>query len=228
MDGVITVARADGPRGEVVLRRRGIGDDAVDELIVNGAFAMDSAETTSERTLANLAYEFGPVGGRMLIGGLGLGYTVHEALNLPVGRVDVVEVEECLVRWCRQGLTPVWARLATEPRVHLKVADVAAVLLRRRGELAGPWDAIALDVDNGPDFLIHPENTSLYTPDLLRQAYDRLTPGGRLAIWCQAPSPSLLANLTEIASTAAQHVFKVERGDRRLSYAVCTLDRPLT
>ena len=225
MDELVTLARDTGPRGEVVLRRRGHGDLAVDELIVNGAFAMDSAETSSERTLARLAFELGPVGGRMLIGGLGLGYTALEALDLSVGRLVVVEVEAILVRWARDGVTPGLARVATDPRVNLLVGDVAEVLADSPER---SFDAVALDVDNGPDFLIHAENASLYTPDFLGLAYDRLAPGGRLAVWCQGPSPELLKSMTSIASTAYQHLYTVRRGERRFSYAIYTLDRPPT
>jgi spermidine synthase len=218
------LARSTSNRGEVVLRRRGLGDDEVDELIVNGAFAMDSAETSSERQLARLAAELSPAGGRMLIGGLGLGYTAYEALGLELGGIDVVELEGAIVDWARAGVTSILGRLAVEPRVHLAVGNVAEVLGRAG---ARRWNAIALDVDNGPDFLIHAENASLYHPDLLRLAYERLAPGGRLAIWCQGPSPELMQRLRTIGDTAREHLFSVQRGQRRFSYAICTLDRPL-
>jgi spermidine synthase len=220
----VVLARSSGPRGEVVLRRRGSTDDVVFELIVNGAFAMDSAETSSERRLARLAAELAPVGGRMLIGGLGLGYTADEALGLALGAIDVVELEGALVDWARDGVTPLLGRLATEPRISLLVGDVAVVLARAD---ARRWDAIALDVDNGPDFLIHTDNASLYQPELLQLAYERLSPGGRLAIWCQGPSPELMRRLRAVSDTAAQHLYRVQRGERRFSYAICTVDRPV-
>jgi spermidine synthase len=220
----VTVARSTGPYGEVVLRRRGHGDAAVDELIVNGAFAMDSSETSSERRLASLAYDLGPAGGRLLVGGLGLGYTAHEALHLPLARIEVVEREPALVQWARSGLTPILARVAADPRVRLVVADVAEVLT---ASPPAAWDAIALDVDNGTDFLIHETNASLYSPDLLRTAYVRLAPGGRLAIWCQGPAPALMLTLAALDGSARQHLFHVGRGERRFAYAICTVDRPL-
>ena len=223
-DPPVTLARSTGPHGEVVLRRRGHGDEAVEELIVNGAFAMDSSETSSERRLASLAYDLGPPGGRLLVGGLGLGYTAHEALNLPLARIEVVEREPALVQWARAGVTPILARVAADPRVRLVVADVAEVL---RATPPGAWDAIALDVDNGPDFLIHQTNASLYSPDLLRTAHERLTPGGRLAIWCQGPAPALVSTLAALDGSAHQHLFHVGRGERRFSYAICTVDRAL-
>lgn len=218
-----TLARATGPHGEVALRRRGTGDRAVEELIVNGAFAMDSTETSSERRLAGLACELAPTGGSVLIGGLGLGYTAHEALQLDVGTVHVVEIEECLVGWARSGVTPILDRVARDSRVTLQVGDIAQTLMRADRL----WDAIALDVDNGPDFLIHDQNASLYSLDLLAAAYASLSPGGRLAIWCQGPSPVLMAALGTVAPTTEQHLFHVQRGERRFHYAICTATRPL-
>jgi spermidine synthase len=184
---------------------------------------MDSAETTSERLLAHLGYGHGPADGRMLIGGLGLGYTASEALQLAVGCIDVVELEPALVEWAHRGVTPVLAAVAADPRVQLLVGDVTDTLTAPVHE---PWDAILLDVDNGPDFLIHESNASLYTEKLLHAAYERLAPGGRLAIWCQGASPALLRSLQTISPGAEEHLLEVRRGDRRLTYAVCTLDRP--
>jgi spermidine synthase len=109
--------------------------------------------------------------------------------------------------------------------VNLVVGDVAEVLARSSEE---SYDAVALDVDNGPDFLVHAENASLYTPDFLGLAFTRLAPGGRLAIWCQGPSPELLRSMTAIAPSAYQRLYTVQRGRRRFSYAIYTLDRPLS
>lgn len=228
MDQVRTLARASSDRGEVVLRRRTQDDAYVDELIVNGAFAMDSAETSSEEDLAELVLEHAPHGGLVLIGGLGLGYTARAVLDRRVADVEVVELEEALVRWTRQGVTVTLARVASDPRCTLIVGDVADVLSGVHPDSSGPWDAIALDVDNGPDFLIHKRNGDLYTGELLASAYGRLSAGGRLAIWCQGPSQALLASLREISASAKQHLFEVRRGERSFSYAIYTVDRPLT
>ena len=222
-DEPVILGRAETPRGEVVLRRRG----DVEELVVNGAFAMDSSETHSERELGRIA------GGapRVLVGGLGLGHTVvavldeADRLGLAV-RVDVVELEADLVAWAREGRTATLARVAADPRVHLHVGDVAAVLGGRRREVTGPWDAILLDVDNGPDFLIHAQNDVLYSPPGLRSAYARLAPAGVLAIWCQAPSPTLLEALRGVDASAEEARHTVRRGDRRFTYAVATVRRP--
>jgi spermidine synthase len=220
------LGRAEGPRGEVVLRRRDQPGGAVHELIVNGVFAMDSAETSSERRLASFAVARGGHAARVLVGGLGLGYTAAAVLDdraLADARVDVVELEPHLVSWAQAGLTPVLSRVAADPRTRLHVADVAAVLCGASGP-TGPWDAVLLDVDNGPDFLIHDTNAGLYGRPALEAAHERLTPGGVLAIWCQGRAPALLETLRLIGPTR-EHSYAVEREGRRFSFVVYTLTR---
>ena len=95
----------------------------------------------------------------------------------------------------------------------------------------GGWDAIVLDVDNGPDFLIHPHNAHLYSPDGLRLAFDQLRPGGLLAIWCQGPDPALMTALAALAPQPGQHWHRIRRGRREWSYVIYTVRRdppPLT
>ena len=90
---------------------------------------------------------------------------------------------------------------------------------------SGPWDAIVLDVDNGPDFLIHDENRALYTEEGMQAAYDRLTGGGTLAIWCQSAAPDLRAVLERIAPQVREHIVEVARGERSFRYAIYTVSR---
>ena len=217
-----TIARWNGPRGEVVLRRRGVGDMAVDELIVNGTFAMDSADTQSEQALAELAWS----GARVLVGGLGLGFTATTLLDAQVGAVDIVEIEEALVAWAYEGVAAQLGRVARDPCVRLWVADVRAVLTGREPEPAGPWDAILLDVDNGPDFLIHAENAALYEEAALNAAYRRLAPGGLLAIWCQGREAGLWSRLQALTPTAREEVHQVQRGRHLISYVIYTARAP--
>jgi spermidine synthase len=224
METVRTVARHNGPRGEVVLRRRSGNGAEVDELIINGVFAMDSSETSTERALADLVLtDQGQR--RVLLGGLGLGYTAAQLLAAGIDQLDVVEIEECLVDWANAGLTPTLASVAGDPRVALHAADITAVLTGR-SEVRGPWHAIVLDVDNGPDFLIHGSNSALYTRHNLAAAYAQLTDGGTLAIWCQGPVPELLVTLRQISSSAMPHLYRRVRQGRQLSYVIYTLTKP--
>ena len=132
VDELRTLGRASGGRGETLLRERRRADGTVvHELVVNGVFAMDSTETTSERELAGFARA---ARGAVLVGGLGLGYTAAAVLDRQPGpeRVDVVELDPHLVGWARQEVTPLLGRVARDPRTRLHVGDVAAALTGRR------------------------------------------------------------------------------------------------
>lgn len=207
------IARATTPHGEIALRRRG----EVIELIVNGVFAMDSAEASSEIALADAA---GAAPGRVLVGGLGLGYTAARLLDNGARRVDVVELARPLIDWALQGVTDQLGRVAHDPRVELHHGDVAEWLPRS----TDGFDAILLDVDNGPSFLIHDHNARVYAVDWLRTASERLNPGGVLAIWSQDAVPELaraLARLGELTET----VIEVEREGRSFGYPLYQLRR---
>ena len=225
METIQTVVQHVGPRGEVVLRRR-LGDGrSVEELIINGAFAMDSSESSTEALLGDLALPTGSAR-RVLVGGLGLGYTVAAVCAKDVDLIDVVEIEQCLIDWAQQGVTATLAAVAADPRVHLHAADVRLVLDGLGAGPIGPWDAIVLDVDNGPDFLIHAENRALYTDAGLRAAYAQLAVGGTLAILCQGPAAPLRAVLERIAPPVREHIFEVSRGARRFPYTIYEVSRP--
>jgi spermidine synthase len=225
METIQTIARHTSPRGEVVLRRRLGAGTPVEELIINGTFAMDSSEGSSERLLGELALPNGRAR-RVLVAGLGLGYTIAAISAKDVDVIDVVEIEQCLIDWAHQGLTATLAAVCWDPRVRLHGADVRDVLAGLSGGPAGPWDAMVLDVDNGPDFLIHEENRALYTEAGLRAAYRRLTPAGTLAIWCQSAAPGLRAVLERIAPSAREHIVEVTRGERSFQYAIYTVSGP--
>jgi spermidine synthase len=138
--------------------------------------------------------------------------------------VDVVEIEPNLVEWALAGVTPTLAAALADPRVRVHLGDIAELFSRPTGLAAelGPqrWDAIVLDVDNGPDFLIHPENRRLYNPDLLAAAVGRLTRGGLLAIWCSGPAPGLDAVLRRLEGRTEERRIEVVRGSRTLTYAI--------
>ena len=215
------LARAESPRGELVLRARTSPDGpVVHELIVNGAFAMDSQEVASELRLAGLVAEHGYLG-HVVVGGLGLGYTAAALLDAGVQRLDVVEIEGDLVHWAREGLTEQLGRVAADPRCTLHQADVVS-WLEATGEAV---DAVLLDVDNGPDFLIHAGNERLYTSPVLGSALARLRPGGLLAVWCQHATPALAETLAGLGPTHEELV-RVERGRHRIDYAIYLTRRP--
>ncbi len=225
MESIQTIARHDGPRGEVVLRRRHAAGASVEELIINGAFAMDSSDSSTEALLGELGLPSG-CARRVLVGGLGLGYSVAAILAKNVELIDVVEIEQCLIDWAYQGVTATLAAVASDPRVRLHAADVRLVLEGLGDGPIGPWDAIGLDVDNGPEFLIHAGNRAIYTEAGLRAAYAQLAVAGTLAIWCQGPAPRLRDALERIAPSVREHVVDVTRGERSFQYAIYTVSRP--
>ncbi len=189
----------------VVLRTR----DGVDELIVNGVFAMDSTEVSSELALADAALP----AARVLVGGLGLGYTAARLLDGGAGHIRVVELSGQLVDAARDGATAQLARLAADPRVELVTGDIADAI-------EGTWDAILLDVDNGPTFLIHDHNARLYRDDFLRRCLAALAPSGRLVVWCEAASPDLEAVMAALAGSVETIVVPVTRGQRHFDYVL--------
>ncbi len=225
MDDVRTLGRAQEEGFEIALRRRGDGAEAIDELIVNGAFAMDSAETRSEVLLAE---SVGPNPGNVLVGGLGLGYTTQALLDMGATNVDVVELSAALISWAHEGLTSTLKSLATDPRVRLHHGDIADVVGAQAAlpGVFGPWDAICLDVDNGPDFLIHHQNSRVYEPDTLASALNHLVPGGRLAIWSEGPSNQLWYDLLHLDGHATERLIPLKRGGRDLDYAIYLVTKP--
>ena len=214
------LGRATGAHGELLLRRRTTPDGRVhQELVVDGVFAMDDVDTSTERLLATEALRRLPGEGlQVLVGGLGLGWTAAAALaDLRVARVDVVELQPALVGWAARGMLPSLTGLS-DRRLRLRVGDVAAALAADPGR----WDAVLLDVDNGPGFLVHQSNAALYRPSGLAIVLAALRPGGVLAVWSSDPAPDLTATLGGVpgAVDVEQVLQPIERDGRRLEYAV--------
>ncbi|GAA0960820.1 spermidine synthase [Kribbella koreensis] len=184
------VARAVSERGELLLRRRG---DGALELRVNGVFVMDDVETSSEELLASAALDAVLRPARVLVGGLGLGYTVRSLLaDSRVSSVLVAEIEPAVVEWMRSGLVP---SVLDDARVSVVVGDVRDVVL---AQPAASLDGVLLDVDNGPDFLVHNENSALYESEFLAECRGRLAPGGVLTVWSSSASAALEAVMREV------------------------------
>ncbi|MDX6324696.1 MAG: hypothetical protein QOK15_1050 [Nocardioidaceae bacterium] len=217
----VELARAESDRGEVVLRRRHdpdrpTGSPSWLELRVNGVFVMDSCETTSEVTLARAALGRVPDPRSVVIGGLGLGFTVHEVLSDPrVGHVAVAELEEALVRWFRDGTIPHGRPYLADQRLTLTVADVRQVV----GEAApGSLDLVLLDVDNGPDFLVHDENARIYEEPFLGQVRDALRPAGVVAVWSSSEAPKLERTLHRVFGNCLAEPQPVTLQEREETY----------
>ena len=128
---------------------------------------------------------------RLLIGGLGLGFTLRAALAVlsPDATVEVAELVPAVIAWARGPLAELFAGSLEDPRVAVTTADVADRIA------AGGWDAILLDVDNGPGGLNRPANDGLYSAAGLLAAHRALRPGGVLAVWSAAPDEGFTRRL---------------------------------
>lgn len=198
-------------RGELVLQRR----DEELELRVNGVFVMDTGHTATERLLATetlRAVEQDRL--RVLIGGLGLGFTLREVLaDERVAEAHVVEIEPDLIDWHRRGLVPATREAVRDPRTRVSRGDIAEVL----GEPES-CDVLLLDVDNGPDFLVYEANSALYETGFLRRCAEVLAPGGTVAVWSADTSQPLLAALREVFGECTELAIPVSLGQRETTY----------
>lgn len=197
----VDLARATSERGEIVLRERreanseADGGPATIELRVNGVFVMDTLETSTERTQATSALAQVDEPRAVLVGGLGLGFTVHEVLSdRRVERLVVVEIEEDLVGWMRDGTVPHGPGYLADERLTVVIADIRQAVAEAAPE---SYDLVLLDVDNGPGFLVYDANAEVYRPEFLTQVRRLLRPGGEVAIWSAAAAPELQDAITE-------------------------------
>jgi spermidine synthase len=180
-----------GGEGELRLYRR--GDDF--SISIGATELMTSRQSGSEEALARIACE--RIADRrrpaVLIGGLGMGFTLRATLAaLPADAdVTVAELVPAVVAWAQGPLAELFAGSLDDPRITILEEDVAAPIARARGA----WDAILLDVDNGPAGLSIESNDRLYAAAGLRAARGALRPGGVLAIWSSAPDPAFTRRL---------------------------------
>ena len=155
---------------------------------------MNSRLSGSEEALARLACER-LTGQRphILIGGLGMGFTLQAALRVlrPEARVTVAELVPAVIAWARGPLSEIFAGSLDDPRVALHEGDVGALI----GSKRDCFDAILLDVDNGPEALTVPANDALYNHGGLGAARAALRPGGVLSVWSAHPDPAFTARL---------------------------------
>jgi spermidine synthase len=175
------------------------GDYYID---VDGKALMSTRLPGSEKAMAELAAREleGTRRPRVLIGGLGLGFTLGAALDLLPREATVVVVEyfETIVDWNRKfGFESATDRLA-DPRVVVEVTDVVEYL----GSVKRPFDAILLDVDNGPDAWCLASNDRLYDRPGLIRIRQALKPGGLLAVWSAGASPVFEKRLAEVGFAA--------------------------
>ena len=180
------------PLGMICLRQRALRSEPgtlVTEITLDHQFLMSSCNTASERALARHALDMHP--GRdlaVLVGGLGLGFTVREVLRSDrVARVQVIEFLPPVIGWLETGLLPLAEELKADSRLAVIEGDVYARLSEPpdRG-----YDLILVDVDHSPDERLGDANARFYREAGLEQAQRHLTPDGVLGVWSYAESPS--------------------------------------
>jgi len=221
-----TVDRADTPEGLLELRRRGEEANPEYVITIGGRVLMNGAAHKTEDAVAVVACRSlaGQTEPRVLIGGLGMGYTLRAALDIlpKSARVLVAEIDPVIVRWCRGPLAPLTGNAVGDRRVTVEVADVAAVLARAAREPEERFDAVVLDLYEGPREAHGGKNDPLWGERALATARAALVPGGTLAVWSEDPDAHFEKRLTAVG-------FKVERqrpgkgGPRHVVYVARSL-----
>jgi spermidine synthase len=157
----------------------------VTEITLDHEFLMSSLHTASERALADIAVEMhGGDDLRVIVGGLGLGYTAEAVLGSKrVATLEVVEYLAPVIHWVESGLVPLSDTLKRDERLSITRGDIYARLSQPP---AACWDLILIDVDHSPDEPLGEESDSFYTEEGLRRARAHLAPGGVLGVWSYA------------------------------------------
>jgi len=158
---------------------------------------MNSRSSGSEEALAKLACNrMGTAtAARMLIGGLGMGFSLRAALAElePDAEIVVAELIPSVLAWAKGPMAGVFGDCLADPRVGVRIADVRDVI----GASVATFDAIVLDVDNGPEGLVRAANEALYSAKGLQAARRALRPRGVLAVWSSGPNPKFSQRLRE-------------------------------
>ena len=193
---------------------------------LGGQELMHSRASASELYLGSVGVEhlYRTKAPRILIGGLGLGFTLKTVLERLDAEaiVEVIELMPLVAEWNRDHLSELNGNLLDDPRVHLQINDVKRVI---RKSHPNHYDAIILDVDNGPRGMVSETNNSLYSRKGLRAARSALKPGGRLAVW-SAGEDEYFHERMERAQCRVQVVpAKVHERAKRAAYSIYVGDR---
>lgn len=209
----VVVERKTTPRGELQLQRR--GDDY--EIISNGTFLMATYNGKSERLLVTAALDAAATPRRVLIGGLGVGFSLAAALaDSRVRQATVVEIEEPLISWNRTHLAPFSSGALADPRTRVINADLIDWVANANER----FDAICLDIDNGPDWTVTESNGSLYDHAGLQSLQRLLAPGGAISFWSAARVPNFADRLGQYFATVREYPVSQERGEPDYVYVV--------
>jgi len=189
------IDRAPIPGGEGELRLMRRGDEF--SIMLGNNELMKSRLSGSEQALATLSLEriHARSQPQILIGGLGMGFTLRAALAVldAKARVTVAELVPAVVAWARGPMAELFGASLSDPRVRIEEVDVGRLIRSGRSN----YDAILLDVDNGPRGLTRDANDGLYDKAGLRTAHAALRPGGVLAVWSSGPDETFAHRLRQ-------------------------------
>jgi spermidine synthase len=187
----LDTTRIPGTDGELRLMRRGTEFS----IMLGTNELMNSRLSGSEAALATLAAKKieAVESPHLLIGGLGMGFTLRAALGVlgTKARIEVAELVPAVVAWARGPMAEIFGESLNDKRVSIREADVTEIIRSERAT----FDAILLDVDNGPEGLTRQANDGLYDSGGLRAAHAALRSGGVLAIWSSGPNPAFAKRL---------------------------------
>ncbi len=194
---------------------------------LNGRQLMSTSSTASELLLAEQACARLTISDAacVLIGGLGLGFTLKRVLELtgPNAHVQVAELLEEVVTWNRDLLAGVNGKLLQDKRVEVLVADVFAIIRRAGG---ARYDAIMLDVDNGPTSFVQTKNSRIYNRRGLGLLFRALKPGGRVAFWSAVEEPEFQRSLTRAGFAVEAWPAKAHERARQSPHRIYVAERP--
>ncbi len=192
----------------------------------NGNDLMSTAYTYSEEMLADVGCKHilpdkstRPAKPRVLIGGLGLGFTLKRTLQL-VGRpaqVEVAELMQPLVEWSRTFLVECNGPLLEDPRTLISQGDLFDIISNKQ---SNSYDALLLDIDNTPDDLIKNGNHRLYTVEFLKKIQQILTPGGKVSYWLSEPAPKFKKVLEKVGFVVEAHAAKAHERAKRARHCI--------
>jgi len=211
----VLIDTAKVPGDDVELRLVQRGDDFM--IVLDRNELMSSRMSASEEALADLgcAHLTGKAKARVLIGGLGMGFTLRRALTILPADAEIVvaELVPRIVEWARGPLAHIFDGCLDDPRVSIALGDVALAIGN------GGWDAILLDVDNGPDGLTHAGNDKLYSERGLRIARAGLRLHGVLAIWSAYADPAFTRRLRDTGYAVDEQVVRA-RGTKGARHVI--------
>jgi spermidine synthase len=209
-----TIATAEIPGGETLTLVSHGRDHIImlgrDELM--GTRMQFSEEQLAELTLAELNRN----APRVLVGGYGMGFTFRKALDKAGegARVVVAEVVPEILEWAKGPLAHLTGDSLEDQRGEVVLCDVAALIDDANDGTCGKWDAILLDVDNGPDGIVRDGNQRLYSRTGLGKARDALMPGGVLSIWSAAPDHRFRIRLKEAGFQVEERVVRARPNNK--------------